>query len=106
MKWDTFWLPLSHRQQRHKSDCLATCTAMILDYLNRPVRYKRLMKLLDPGLGTPASKIKRLSSLNLSVEYSPGTLDDLAEQVRNPSVNILGFSQLNGFLQGEAGLNA
>ncbi len=25
--------------------------------------------------------------------------------MRNPNVNVLGFSQLNGFLQGEAGLS-
>ena len=54
------WLPISHQKQRHRSDCLAACAAMVLNYLGRPVRYARLMKLLDirPDLDAPASNIK------------------------------------------------
>jgi uncharacterized protein YvpB len=53
---------------------------MVLDYLGQPVRYARLMKLLDitPDLGAPASNIKRLAKLNVSVEYGTGALGNLA----------------------------
>ncbi len=77
------WLPVSHQRQRHRSDCLAACAAMVLNYLGRPVRYSQLMRLLTvtPDLGAPASNIKRLSSLNVSIKYGPGTMDDLVEHV-------------------------
>ena len=73
------WLPVSHQKQRHRSDCLAACAAMVLGYLGRPVRYARLMKLLDitPDLGAPASNVKRLAKLNVSIEYGTGAMSNL-----------------------------
>jgi predicted DNA-binding antitoxin AbrB/MazE fold protein len=57
------WLPVSHKRQCHRSDCLAACAAMILAHLGRSVRYSRLMRLLNvtPDLGAPASNIESLS---------------------------------------------
>jgi ABC-type bacteriocin/lantibiotic exporter with double-glycine peptidase domain len=77
------WLPVSHQRQRHSADCLAACAAMVLDYLKRPVGYDRLINLLDvtPDLGAPASNIKRLAELGVSVTYRSGVWDDLAEHV-------------------------
>ncbi len=73
------WLLVSHQKQRHRSDCLAACAAMILGYLGRSVRYGKLMRLLGitPDLGAPASNVRRLSALNVCVEYGAGTMDDL-----------------------------
>lgn len=77
------WLPVSHQKQRHRSDCLVACATMVLDYLGQSIRYVRLLRLLGvtPDLGAPASNVRRLSSLNVSVEYGAGTIDDLAEHI-------------------------
>ncbi len=79
----TPWLLVSHQKQRHRADCLVACVAMILDYLGKQVRYGRLIKILKvtPDLGAPASNVKHLSLLNISVEYGSGSLDDLAKQI-------------------------
>jgi len=77
------WLPVPHHKQNHPSDCLAACAAMLLDYAGRPVPYDRLLQLLDitPDLGAPASNIKRLMALNVTVEYGPGNITDLAHRL-------------------------
>ena len=79
----TPWLSVSHQKQRHRSDCLAACAAMVLAYLGQPVRYSQLLSLLDvtPDLGAPASNVTRLSTLGISVEYGSGTLGDFAERI-------------------------
>ncbi len=78
------WLPIFHQKQHHQSDCLAACAAMVLDYLKRSVPYERLIELLNitPDLGAPASNIKRLAALNVSVTYGAGTMKELAAHVR------------------------
>jgi len=77
------WLPVPHQKQRHRADCLAACAAMVLAYLGQPVRYGRLIRLLGitPDLGAPASNIKQLAVLDVSVQYGQGTLAYLAKQV-------------------------
>ncbi len=30
------WLPVPHRKQRHEADCLVSCVAMVLEYMERP----------------------------------------------------------------------
>ena len=75
----TPWLPVPHRIQHHKADCLTACVAMVLDYLDRSVQYDLLMEMLGvtPDLGAPASNVKRLSALNVHVEYGSGKIEDL-----------------------------
>lgn len=77
------WLPVSHKRQRHRSDCLAACVTMIPAHLGRSVRYSRLMRLLNitPDLGAPASNVESLSVLNVSVEYGSGSMGDLATHI-------------------------
>ena len=79
------WLPVPHRIQQHKADCLTACVMMVLDYLGRSVSYNRLMELLNinPDLGAPASNVGRLSSLGLQVEYGPGQAHQLTEHLDN-----------------------
>lgn len=79
----THWLPIPHRTQRNKADCLVACVAMALDYLDKPIDYERLMSLLDikPDIGGRASNVRRVSVLGVSVYYSTGTLDDLARYI-------------------------
>lgn len=76
----TPWLPVPHVKQRQDADCLAACAAMVLDYLQRPLNYDQLLKRLDitPDVGAPASRLKRLAVLNLTVIYEAGDLDTLA----------------------------
>ncbi len=64
----TTLLPISHLKQRHDSDCLAACAAMVLNNLQRPMPYKQLLKRLAimPDIGAPASNIKRLAAKNLT----------------------------------------
>lgn len=79
----THWLPIPHHKQRHEADCLVACVAMILDYLERPINYERLMGLLkvEPDIGGRASNVRRLSTLGISVHYGTGTLNDLAHHI-------------------------
>ncbi len=63
-------LPVPHRQQQSDGDCLAACAAMVLDYLNHPVEYDKLLQLLRiKPFGAPAGNVRLLAQLNLSVTY-------------------------------------
>jgi ABC-type bacteriocin/lantibiotic exporter with double-glycine peptidase domain len=70
--------PLLHvplRKMTQEADCLAACTAMVLDYIGHPIDYTDLLRVLEIGsLGTPAGRIVRLASLGIPVEYGEGTL--------------------------------
>jgi ABC-type bacteriocin/lantibiotic exporter with double-glycine peptidase domain len=73
-------LPVPHVQQRAHGECLAACVAMCLAYLKRPVRYERLVHVLDikPGVGTSFSNLRRLERLQLGVtSRKQGTLEEL-----------------------------
>jgi ABC-type bacteriocin/lantibiotic exporter with double-glycine peptidase domain len=73
-------LHVPHVQQRANGECLAACVAMCLGYLNRPVRYDRLIKLLkiQPAVGTQFSNIRNLQRLKYVVTYRTyGTLEEL-----------------------------
>jgi hypothetical protein len=45
---------------------------MVLDYIEKPVTFDRLMSLLqiEPEIGTRASNVLRLSALDVDVFYS------------------------------------
>lgn len=63
-------LPVPHQQQHHDGDCLAACAAMVLAYLKQPVDYGRLLLLLQiKSYGAPASNIRLLAQLGLTVSY-------------------------------------
>lgn len=64
-------LPVPHQQQQSDGDCLAACAAMVLNYLNIPIGYTELQRLLKiKPYGAPASNIRLLAHLDLSVTYS------------------------------------
>ena len=77
------WLPVSHQKQTEKADCLVACAAMVLDYIGHPVAPKRLAQLfgIDPEVGAPASRIRRLTQSGFSVFYGTGTFDDLTHHI-------------------------
>ncbi|MEZ4518590.1 MAG: C39 family peptidase [Chloroflexota bacterium] len=71
-------LPTPHKTQASDSDCLAACAAMILEYLGIPVEYPQLLQTLNIKLyGAPASNIRSLASLGLSVTYSISDISGL-----------------------------
>lgn len=73
------FLPVSHRQQRQQSDCLAVCAAMVLDYLQVPINYPRLLKLLETKpFGTVFGNLRSLQVLGLHVLIEEGSRDRLA----------------------------
>ena len=54
-------LTVPQQKQQSDGDCLAACAAMVLNYLNRPVAYASLLKLLKiKPFGAPASNIRLL----------------------------------------------
>lgn len=66
-----------HRM-RQEADCLAACAAMVLDYIERPLPYSELLRLLGVGeFGAPASRITRLAGRDIAVEYGEGTWEML-----------------------------
>ena len=78
-------LPVPHLQQRAPGECLAACAAMVLAYLNVPVDYNYLLKLLHikRDIGAPASNIRNLEPLGVKVIYKQGTLSELYSHLNN-----------------------
>ena len=64
-------LSVPHQQQQSDGDCLTACAAMVLAYLDRPMEYAQLLRLLKiKPYGTPAGNIRLLADLKLNVVYS------------------------------------
>jgi ABC-type bacteriocin/lantibiotic exporter with double-glycine peptidase domain len=71
-------LPISHRQQSQQADCLAACTAMILEYLQIPVNYARLRRLLNIRyFGAFFSDIERVAALGVFVRVDEGNIETI-----------------------------
>ncbi len=68
------FLAVPHAQQRNSGDCLAACAVMACNYLKIPVRYDRLVKLLEirSGIGTAFSNIEKLERLSIRVLHNTG----------------------------------
>lgn len=92
------WLPVTHRKQKYKADCLVACAAMLLEYNNKPVADDVLIKVLrvEVELGAAASNIKHLTSLGVKVDYASGTLADLIYHLQKgqPSIAFVDTMQL------------
>ena len=75
-------LHVSHRKQSQRADCLAACAAMVLDYIECPCSYQRLVDLLNIKLiGAPSSNILQLARLGVSVVHNAGSLEELESQI-------------------------
>ena len=75
-------LPVSHRQQRQQADCLATCAAIVLDYLQVPNDYDRLCQLLKVRhIGATFHNLKQLERLGVTVLVDKGEETDLRTSV-------------------------
>jgi ABC-type bacteriocin/lantibiotic exporter with double-glycine peptidase domain len=75
-------LPVSHQQQRQPADCLAACSAMVLDYLLIPYHYERLLRLLNTrSFGTQFSNLRNLAVLGVAVDVRRGDLEALIASI-------------------------
>ncbi len=73
-------LPILHLKQRSEGDCLAACAAMVLDNLGLTLSYPDLLELLKiRSYGAPASNIRLVAQLGLSVTYSVTDLSGLIQ---------------------------
>jgi ABC-type bacteriocin/lantibiotic exporter with double-glycine peptidase domain len=71
-------LAVSHQPQRQESDCLAACSAMVLNYLHVPYTYPQLLRLLQiQAFGAWFRNIQFLQSLGLSVVIGYGDVEIL-----------------------------
>ena len=73
-------LVVLHRRQLQQADCLAACSAMLLDYLQLPVDYARLVQLLGiRSYGAAFSNLRRLEELGVSVTIEKGGVAKLRQ---------------------------
>lgn len=90
-------LPVSHQRQRANADCLAACAVMVLDYIERPCPYQRLLRLLDvKSFGAPSSNVLRLTELGVSANYTSGSLESLEHHISlgQPAIVFLDTAEL------------
>lgn len=79
-------LAVSHIRQRQQADCLATCAAMVLEYLRVSISYERLLRLLSiRSYGTSFSSLRKLESVGLSVLVTQGDLASLRRHLEGGS---------------------
>jgi ABC-type bacteriocin/lantibiotic exporter with double-glycine peptidase domain len=68
-------LPVSHQPQQRQADCLAACARMVLHYLQVPVDYQRLTRLLRlDAIGIPFRNLQHLESLGLEIRITEGDM--------------------------------
>ncbi|MEK7440289.1 MAG: cysteine peptidase family C39 domain-containing protein [Chloroflexota bacterium] len=81
---DPVRLQVAHVYQREEADCVPACALMLLGYLGVSISFERVKNILGTrDIGTLASQIRKLESLNLTVIYQRGTFDDLYQHLSN-----------------------
>lgn len=78
-------LPVPHIPQRKQGECLAAYAAMMLNYLGHSVNYDKLLKLLRirTNIGAPASNIRQLETLGVTIIYRQGNWKELGDHLEN-----------------------
>ena len=85
-------LPISHRRQQQQADCLAACAAMVLDYLQVPISYDRLLRLLNiRAHGAAFANLRNLANLGVAVVVAEGDLEHLQKLLALVGLVVLGF---------------
>lgn len=83
-------LGLKHTKQQHEADCMVACCAMVLDYLHIPVRYQRLLHLLETQeFGTFFSRVHNLTKVGVSVRSGEYARLTLFEQIIDLGLPII-----------------
>lgn len=74
----TALLPIPHHKQSQSGACLPARARMVLGYLGDDVTEAHLAQVMGSyWYGTPASRVRQLSSLGYQVTYEQTTLDQL-----------------------------
>jgi ABC-type bacteriocin/lantibiotic exporter with double-glycine peptidase domain len=72
------WLNVPHLQQDKLGWCLPACVAMVAAYWEQPLLQADIAHWLGTrGVGTPSSRIQRLTQRGFELVYSTGSLADL-----------------------------
>jgi ABC-type bacteriocin/lantibiotic exporter with double-glycine peptidase domain len=90
-------LPVSHRRQKQQADCLAACAAMALGYLQVPINYEDVNRLLGvDAIGTPFRRLQNLQALGLRINIDEGNLTKLQTYLEDglPSIAAVNTGQL------------
>lgn len=90
-------LSVPHHKQTQEADCLAACVAMVLEFIGKPMRYDRILKMLDTtSYGTVASHVTRLTKRGLHVTYAEGALVDLQTNLQRdfPVITLVRTGEL------------
>lgn len=67
-----------------EGECLAACADMVLAYIGRSTRYKRIVRLLKTQtFGTPFRNIRHLERLGVTVQIEKGTIETLHVHLQN-----------------------
>ncbi len=75
-------LSVSHLRQQKSADCLAACAAMILEYLQIPVNYTQLLRILRvESFGAFFRNLQHLGSLGVYVWIDEGNFDALQKHL-------------------------
>ncbi|MBN1876595.1 MAG: peptidase C39 family protein [Anaerolineae bacterium] len=78
------YLPVPHYKQSADGQCLPACVRMVLAYLGHDLTESRIARLLRARtFGTPASNIRYVETLNVSVQYGPLPLFKLRTYLQN-----------------------
>ena len=91
-------LPILHLEQRQQADCLAACSAMLLDYLQVPIKYNKLVKRLRIGYGgAPFRNLHDLETFGVSVEIRQGEIETLRAHLKQgvPPMAFVATQQLS-----------
>lgn len=92
-------LTVPHYKQKGESDCLAACSAMVLDYIGRSIPYTQLCELLQIGpIGAPRRNVINLTRHGFDVTYREATLTILAQnylQLSEPVIAFVDTSELH-----------
>ncbi len=71
-------LPVLHQEQSQRSDCLAACAAMVLNYLDVSADYDELIDLLQVGeFGASYRNLPYLEKLGVQVLLARGDMETL-----------------------------
>jgi ABC-type bacteriocin/lantibiotic exporter with double-glycine peptidase domain len=95
-------LPIPHQKQQRDGDCLAASAAMTLDYLGLKLPYADLLKLLRiKSFGAPASNIRLLEQLSLTVSYRVTNMAGLEAMLMSgqPVIVFVRTGELIGTIQ-------
>lgn len=93
-------LPVLHQRQRQQADCLAACTAMVLNYLKLPVDYQRLLRLLNiKAHGASLHNLYNLKALGLFVLIEEGDISKLQAhlEIGLPPIVAVSTSKLSSY---------